>query len=197
MKLVLSSDNKGKLKEFRQLLAPYNVDLLSKAEAGFTDEIEETGTTFAENAFIKAKTVCDATGLPALADDSGLCVDALDGAPGLFSARFTGNHGDSDADRYNYLLKKLDGVENRSARFVCSICCVFPDGRKIAVEQTLEGEILYSPVGNNGFGYDPVFRPEGKNCSNAELSSEEKNAISHRGKAMREFIKEFEKNVER
>lgn len=184
MKLVLASDNKNKLREFRTLFENFGVELISKAESGFTEEVEETGETFAENARIKAEAVMRATGLAAVADDSGLCVDALGGAPGVHSARYTGNHDDSDADRYNLLLRNLGGRDDRAARFVCSLCCAFPNGDILTAEGTCEGTILSAPRGENGFGYDPVFRPDGFDRSMAELTMEEKNAISHRGKAL-------------
>ena len=182
MKLVLASDNAHKLTEFRELFRTINVELISKAESGCTEEVEETGATFAENAYIKAEAVMRATGLPAIADDSGLAVDALGGEPGVRSARYTGSHSDSDRDRYELLLRNLGGRTDRSARFVCSLCCVFPNG-----------DILFAPRGDNGFGYDPVFRPRGFDRSMAELTMEEKNAVSHRGKALRIFKEEWEK----
>ena len=193
MKLVLASDNKNKLREFRVLFDSFDVELISKAESGFTDEVEETGETFAENARIKAEAVMRATGLPAIADDSGLCVDALGGAPGVHSARYTGNHADSDKDRYELLLRNLDGRDDRTARFVCSLCCVIANGDILAAEGTCEGSILLSPSGENGFGYDPVFCPDGFDRSMAELTMEEKNAISHRGKALAQFKQKWEK----
>ena len=193
MKLVLASDNKDKLREFRELLDGFGVELVSKAEAGFIDEVEENGTSFAENAHIKAEAVMRATGLPAIADDSGLCVDALNGAPGIYSARYTGRHEDSDEDRRQLVLRNLEGCTDRSARFVCSLCCLFPNGDEIVSEQTMEGTILYEARGNGGFGYDPIFLAEGYDRSNAELTPEEKNAISHRGKALRDFVKKWEK----
>jgi len=192
MKLVIASDNKGKLREFRELFRDFDVELLSKKEAGFTEEIDENGTTFAENARIKAETVMRATGLPALADDSGLCVDALGGAPGVYSARYTGNHNDTDEDRYRLLLKNMEGTADRRARFVCAMCCVFPNGDIISAHQTMEGFILYEPVGANGFGYDPIFQPEGCSVSSSQLTAEKKNDISHRGKAVREFMRKWE-----
>ena len=193
MKLVLASDNTHKLGEFRELFRTLNVELLSKKETGFTGEVEETGSTFEENAFIKAEAVMLATGLPAIADDSGLCVDALGGDPGVRSARYTGNHSDSDADRFELVLKNLRGMQDRSARFVCALCCVFPDGKVLRARGECEGEILFAPQGENGFGYDPVFRPAGFECSMAELTMDEKNAISHRGRALENFRKEWEK----
>ena len=195
MKLVLASDNKNKLREFRTLLENFGVELISKAESGFTEEVEETGETFAENARIKAEAVMRATGLAAIADDSGLCVDALGGAPGVHSARYTGNHADSDADRYNLLLRNLGGRDDRAARFVCSLCCAFPNGDVLTAEGTCEGTILSAPRGENGFGYDPIFYlPEYKK-STAELSPEEKNALSHRGRALRQMEEELRKRI--
>lgn len=193
MKLVLASDNKNKLREFRTLFDGFGIELLSKAEAGCTEEVEETGETFAENARIKAEAVMRATHLPAVADDSGLCVDALGGAPGVYSARYTGCHTDTDIDRYELLLRNLDGRTDRSARFVCALCCVFPNGDVLAAEAACEGDILKAPRGENGFGYDPIFQPEGFERSMAELTMEEKNAISHRGKALVRFKHEWEK----
>lgn len=193
MKLVLASDNKNKLREFRTLFEGFGVELLSKADVGCMEEVEETGETFAENARIKAEAVMHATGLPAVADDSGLCVDALGGAPGVHSARYTGSHDDSDKDRYELLLRNLGERTDRSARFVCSLCCAFPNGDILTAEGKCEGSILQAPRGENGFGYDPVFQPDGFVCSMAELTMEEKNAISHRGKALAQFKHEWEK----
>ena len=193
MRLVLASDNTHKLAEFKELFRTLDVELISKAESGAAGEVEETGITFAENAFIKAEAVMRATGLPAIADDSGLCVDALGGDPGVHSARYTGRHEDSDEDRWRLLLKNLEDRPDRSARFVCSLCCVFPNGDVLRAEGKCEGSILYAPRGSNGFGYDPVFRPEGFDGSMAELTMEEKNAISHRGKALKLFKEEWVK----
>ncbi len=193
MKLILASDNTHKLLEFRKLFEGTDVELITKREAGFTDEVDETGATFAENAFIKAETVMRATGCAAIADDSGLCVDALNGAPGVLSARYTGDHSDSDEDRYRLVLKNLEGRTDRTARFVSELCCVFPNGDVLRAEGACEGTILPAPQGDNGFGYDPIFRPAGYDRSMAELTMDEKNAISHRGKALVNFRKEWEK----
>ena len=193
MKLVLASDNAHKLQEFREMFRGSDVELLAKKETGFTDEVEETGATFEENAFIKAEAVMRATNLPAIADDSGLCVDALDGAPGVLSARYTGSHEDSDEDRYRLVLMNLGETKNRSARFVSTLCCVFPNGDVLRARGECEGEILFAPRGENGFGYDPVFRPAGYERSMAELTMDEKNAISHRGRALAMFKQEWEK----
>jgi XTP/dITP diphosphohydrolase len=193
MKLILASNNANKLKEFRSLVADLDIELLSQKEAGCDFEVEETGTTFEENAYLKASAVTEATGIAAVADDSGLCVDALGGEPGIYSARYGLGHAASDEERYRYLLQKMEGVEDRSARFVCCICCTFPDGSVIRSRGECEGEILLAPKGQNGFGYDPVFHPLCLDKSMAELSPEEKNAISHRGKALRAFIEELRK----
>lgn len=188
MRLILASNNKNKLREFKGLVKDMDAELISQSEAGCDFEVDETGATFEENAYLKASAVTEATGLPAVADDSGLVVDALGGEPGVYSARYGPGHSASDADRYNYLLEKLGGEKDRRARFVCCICCTMPDGAVLRARGECEGEILYAPRGTNGFGYDPVFRPLGTEKSMAELLPEEKNAISHRGKALREFM---------
>ena len=193
MKLILASNNANKLKEFRSLVEDLDIELLSQREAGCDFEVEETGTTFEENAWLKASAVTAATGIAAVADDSGLCVDALGGEPGIYSARYGLGHAASDQERYRYLLQKMESVEDRSARFVCCICCTFPDGSVIRSRGECEGEILFAPKGQNGFGYDPVFHPLCLDKSMAELTPEEKNAISHRGKALRAFLEELRK----
>ena len=189
MKLILASNNMNKLREFRELVAGMDIELISQREAGCDFEVDETGTTFEENAYLKASAVTAATGCAAVADDSGLMVDALGGEPGVYSARYGPGHDATDAERYGYLLSKLGDEENRAARFVCCICCTLPDGTVLRSRGECEGEILFAPRGTNGFGYDPVFRPLGQQRGMAELTPEEKNAISHRGKALREFIK--------
>ena len=191
MKFVLASNNKNKLREMGQLLAELDIELVSQREAGCDFSVDENGSTFAENAWLKASAVTEATGLPAVADDSGLMVDARDGAPGLYSARFTGSHDDTDEARVAFLLEKMAGESNRAAKFVSAICCTFPNGDILRSEGECPGKILFKPVGSNGFGYDPVFAPEGFDCSMAEMSAEEKNAISHRGKSMRMFMEEL------
>ena len=193
MKLILASNNANKLKEFRSLVADLDIELISQREAGCDFEVEETGMTFEENAWLKASAVTSATGIAAVADDSGLCVDALGGEPGIYSARYGLGHAASDQERYRYLLQKMEGVEDRSARFVCCICCTFPDGSVIRSRGECEGEILFAPKGQNGFGYDPVFHPLCLDKGMAELTPEEKNAISHRGKALRAFLEELRK----
>lgn len=194
-KIILASNNKNKLREFGQLVQGLDVELISQTEAGCDFEVEETGTSFEENAYLKAAAVTRATGLVAVADDSGLVVDALNGEPGIYSARYGPGHAASDSDRYNYLLKRLGDAPDRSARFVCCICCTLPEGGTITARGECEGEIMYAPRGENGFGYDPIFRPAGQTRTNAELSPAEKNAISHRGKALREFMMKFEEYI--
>lgn len=192
MKLILASNNKKKLRELGEILSDMDVELLSQREAGCDFEVEETGTTFAENAYLKAKAVADATGLAAVADDSGLMVEALNGEPGVYSARYApGGHEASDKEKYEYLLSKLVNVEHRAAKFVSSICCILPDGSIIRNEGECRGEILREPAGAGGFGYDPVFMPQGYDRSMAELGTEVKNRISHRANALREFKKKL------
>lgn len=194
MKIILASNNQKKLKELKAILSDMDVELMSQREAGCDFEVEETGTSFAENAYLKAKAVSDATGVITVADDSGLMVDALNGEPGVYSARYApGGHDASDKEKYMYLLSKLVGVEDRKAKFVSSICCIFPSGDVIRTEGEVHGVILTEPDGEGGFGYDPVFRPDGFEHSMAVLGPEVKNQISHRANALKKFRKELEK----
>ena len=192
--MILASNNAHKVFEVQAILADLGEKIIPQREAGCDFEVEETGTTFEENAYLKAIAVTRATGQPAIADDSGLEVDALGGEPGVYSARYTGNHEDTDEDRNNYLLKKLGDtpMEQRTARFVSCICLTFPNGDVLRSRGTMEGKILFAPRGSNGFGYDPLFQADGYDRSNGELTPEEKNAISHRGKALRQIRKELE-----
>ena len=187
--LVLASGNKGKLAEFQRLLDGLDVQIHSMKEYPEIGEIVEDGSTFAENALIKAKAVCKATGKPAMADDSGLAVDALNGAPGIYSARFAGEQR-SDADNNAKVLRLMETVADadRTARFFCVIAIVLPDGREYTVEGTCEGTILHALRGEGGFGYDPLFYVESMNKTFAELTMEEKNRISHRGHANRKAV---------
>ncbi|MCM1148915.1 MAG: RdgB/HAM1 family non-canonical purine NTP pyrophosphatase [Butyricicoccus sp.] len=193
MKFVLASNNANKLRELRELLSGEGIELVSQREAGCDFSVEENGASFEENAYLKAIAVTRAAGLPAVADDSGLMVDALGGAPGIYSARYTGSHEDSDAARTAFLLEKLGDEANRAARFACALCCTFPNGDVLRACGECPGSILTEPRGGGGFGYDPVFLPEGLDRSMAELSEAEKNAISHRGRAMRKFVEELRK----
>jgi len=188
MKFVLASNNKGKLREMKAVLEQLGHEVVTQSEAGFSGEVEETGATFYENALLKARAVMEATGLPAIADDSGLMVEALGGRPGVHSKRF-GGRGLDDAGRNALLLKTLENEEHRAAQFVSSIVCVFPNGDVVSSEGVCRGSILRAPRGSGGFGYDPVFLVDGTGKSMAELSLEEKNAVSHRGNALRLFEK--------
>lgn len=191
-KIVLASDNKHKAEEFHRFFAEHGVDveLLTMRQAGFTGEIVEDADTFEGNAFLKAKAVADAVGLPAMADDSGLEVDALGGKPGVLSARYAGEHG-NDQKNIDKLLSELEHVPNekRTARFVCAICLMLPDGRTFSAKGTSEGLILRERRGSGTFGYDPVFYypPFGKTF--AELDGNLKNQVSHRGRALELLLK--------
>ncbi len=186
MKIVIATHNQGKLREIRKILAGH--EILSAEEAGFYEDVEETGTTFLENARLKAEAVCRATGLAALADDSGLCVDALGGAPGVYSARYSGG---GAAENRKKLLKSLYGVKNRAAHFACAVCLVFPDGREITAEGATYGQILQEERGTGGFGYDSLFLSDDLGVSFAEAGEEEKNSVSHRGRALRALAKQL------
>ena len=191
MTFILASNNPGKHREFKAILEPYGFGLVPQAVAGVNFEVNETGDTFEENAWLKASTVAQYTNFPAIADDSGLCVEALDGAPGVWSARF-GEEGWDDKQRYEYLLQKLEGESDRRAKFVSCICCVFPDGTVLRARGECPGRILEAPSGDEGFGYDPVFSPDGYELSFAELGNDVKNQISHRARALEIFKKELE-----
>ena len=187
--LVLASGNKGKIAEFQRLLDTLQIQVHSMKEYPQIGEIVEDGTTFAENALKKARAVCKATGKPALADDSGLMVDYLDGAPGIYSARFAGE-GHDDAANNAKVLELMQGVpdEARGAQFFCAIAIVLPDGREYTVEGLCRGQLLHALQGEGGFGYDPLFYVADLQKTFAELSMEEKNAISHRGMANRKAV---------
>ncbi len=191
MKFILASNNSGKLKEMKALLAGVGAEVVSQSEAGLAHEAEETGTTFEENALIKAHAACQALGEATISDDSGLVVDALGGAPGVYSARYGGERCKSDADRIALLLRNLAGEERRTARFVSCIACVFPNGDVLTARGECEGEIGFDPRGSGGFGYDPVFVFPKTGKTMAELTPEEKNAVSHRGAALRQFEKKL------
>ncbi len=195
MDFILATNNMKKLKEMQRILSPLGIEVKTAAMLGIElPEVEEDGDTFEANAEIKAASACNITGLPAIADDSGLCVDYLDGAPGIFSARFAGEHG-NDEKNNDLLLQKLEGVkqEDRTAHYVCAICCIFPDGRKIVVRGECEGLIGFERDGNAGFGYDPLFIVDGK--SFGRYTGEDKDKISHRGKALRALVAELEKHI--
>ena len=192
MKFVLASHNKGKLAEMPAILRELGVEVVLQSDLGLSLEPEENGETFTENARIKARAVMEASGLPAIGDDSGLCVDALNGAPGVYSARYGGL--DDDAARYRLLLQNMRGSMTRTAHFHTSVVCVFPDGTELTAEGDCHGTIAYAPMGDRGFGYDPVFFVPQLRKTFAQMTAEEKNAISHRGNALRAFsgiLKEY------
>ena len=185
-KIIFATGNEGKMKEVRMILEDLGLPVLSLKDAGITADVEENGTTFEENAQIKAKAIMEMTGALVLADDSGLEVDALDKEPGIYSARYMG-HDTSYHIKNQNIIDRLEGKvgEERSARFVCAIAAAFPDGRVLITRGTMEGQIGYEEKGENGFGYDPIFSLPEYQCYSAELSLEEKNKLSHRGKALR------------
>ena len=189
-KFVLATHNPGKLAEMKEILSALGVEVLSPAEAGVNVEVEETGSTFAENAMLKAKAVCAAAGLPAIADDSGLCVNALNGGPGVYSARYGGEELD-DRGRCILLLNSMRGQSTRAAHFSCAVACAFPNGDTLEAEGRCDGAIAFAPLGESGFGYDPVFLVPGRGKTFGQLSPEEKGAISHRGKALAAFAEKL------
>jgi len=195
MKFVLASHNKGKLREMQEILTPLGIEVVLQSDIGLTLEPEETGTTFEENAAIKAKAVMEASGLPAIADDSGLCVDWLQGAPGIYSARYGGL--DDDKARYMLLLQNMRGSTNRAAHFHTGVVCAFPNGDVITAEGDCHGAIAFAPMGENGFGFDPIFMVPELRKTFAQLTAEEKNAISHRGNALRAFAAKLKDYLEK
>ena len=191
MKFVLATHNPGKLREMSAILAELGVEVVSPKDLGITVDVEETGTTFAENALLKAKAICKEANLPAIADDSGLCVDALNGAPGVYSARY-GGEGLDDKGRYMLLLSSLRGAPTRAAHFACAVACAFPNGDTLTAEGRCDGSIAYAPLGEGGFGYDPVFLLPGTGKTFGQLTQEEKSAVSHRGRALKDFAGKLE-----
>lgn len=192
-KIIFASNNKGKIRELKDILSPMGIEVVSQREAGFDIEADETGTTFAENSEIKAKAIYELAKIPVLADDSGLCVDALDGQPGVYSHRFAGENA-TDEEKCRYILEKLENVsdEKRTARFICDMCFIDENGREYHAEGRCEGKIGREEKGNNGFGYDPIFVVGNRTL--AELEEAEKNKISHRAEAlkkMKEILKQF------
>lgn len=195
MKFVLASQNRGKLKELQTILGELGIEVVLQADLGISVDVEETGTTFSENATLKAKAVMEASGLPAIADDSGLCVDWLQGAPGIYSARYGGV--ETDEERNQLLLANMRGALNRSAHFHADIVCCFPNGDVLNTAGDCFGTIAYAPNGEGGFGYDPIFFIPELRKTLAQVTAEEKNAISHRGNALRAMavvLKEYLEN---
>lgn len=196
MRVALASNNPNKLREMKAILSPLGWEILSMKELGVHVEPEENGLTFEENSKIKAVAVMEATGLPAIADDSGIEVDALDGAPGVYSARYGGEACPDDKARNQFLLKNMEAVpdEKRTGRFVSVITMASPDGRVVSARGELEGQILRQEKGDGGFGYDPLFYIPTEDCTMAELSSERKNEISHRAAALGKFVDKIKNN---
>lgn len=190
-RLILATRNAGKITELHAILADAGLDLELVGADAYPEipDVKETGVTFTENALLKAHALAQATGLPAVADDSGLCVDVLNGAPGIFSARWSGTHGDDRAN-LDLLLAQLSdiGDEHRAAHFACAAALALPDGTERVVEGQMRGTLRHTPTGTNGFGYDPILQPEGHDVTCAELTPAQKNAISHRGKAFRALV---------
>lgn len=190
MKLIIASNNNHKLIEIKAILGGLFEEIVSMREAGIEHETVEDGSTFMENAVKKAKEIARLSGFCALADDSGICVDALGGAPGIYSARFCGHHGDDEANN-RLLLKKLEGREDRGAHYTCAIALVYPDGRQVCAEGYMYGQIGYEEKGENGFGYDPLFFLPEYGCTAAQLSPEQKNQISHRASALHALLEKL------
>ncbi len=191
MRFVLATHNPGKLREMGEILKDFGIEVVSPRDLGLTVDVEETGTTFAENALLKAKAICKEANLPAIADDSGLCVDALNEAPGVYSARY-GGEGLDDKGRYMLLLSSLRGAPTRAAHFACAVACAFPNGDTLTAEGRCDGSIAYAPLGEGGFGYDPVFLLPGTGKTFGQLTQEEKSAVSHRGRALKDFAGKLE-----
>ncbi len=190
MKLIIASNNSHKIQEIKQILSGKFDEILSLRDAEVYHETVEDGKTFMENALKKAREISSITDCASLADDSGLCVNALGGAPGIISARYAsdGVRHTTDSENNALLLKNLENKEDRSAHFICAVALVYPDGREICAEGYMHGSIIKSPRGNGGFGYDPLFLPNGENRTVSELSDSEKNAISHRGEALKNLL---------
>ena len=193
MKVVLASKNAHKLEEISKITEKFDMELILQSTLGIDLDVEENGQSFEENSFIKAKAVMEATGLPALADDSGICVDALNGEPGIYSARYGFDESLDDRGRMMLLLKNMEAVPDgkRQAKFVCVITMVTPDGQTIQARGQVHGELTREPKGENGFGYDPIFFYPPTGCTTAELPPEKKNALSHRGQALRVFYEKL------
>lgn len=197
MKIIFATGNENKLREIRQITENMGIEIESMKDAGYYTEVEETGTTFEENAYLKASAIAKKCNLPTLADDSGLEIDYLNKEPGIYSSRFMGEDTPYPVKNAE-LLRRMEGVpdEKRTARFVCAICLVRPDGSSETVKATMEGRVAYKIAGENGFGYDPIFFLPERGCTSAELSPEEKNEISHRGKALRMMRDILEKEID-
>lgn len=190
MRVIAATKNKGKIREMQEILSPLDVEIVSQQEVGIEVDVEETGDTFEKNALIKARAVAMICDEPVLADDSGLCVDALDGAPGVRSARYAGD-GASDGDKINKLLLELGDNENRNAEFVTVAAFIFPDGRELTARGSVRGTITKTPSGSGGFGYDPIFYSPELGKTFGEASDEEKNSVSHRNRAIKNLYEKL------
>jgi len=199
LKIVLATRNEKKAAELQRILADQNlsVEILSLSNFPDAPEVIETESTFEGNALLKARAICASTGLPAIADDSGLCVNSLNGMPGVLSARWSGATTNVDEQNLQLVLNQIADVPDvrRGAQFVCKAVAVFPDGTELIASGTVEGEIVRQPRGKNGFGYDPIFKPQHSELTTAELSAEQKDAISHRGKALRDLASQLAKVI--
>lgn len=196
MKVIAATKNKGKIREMHEILSPLDIEIISQQEMGIELDVEETGDTFVKNALIKARAVAMVCDYPVLADDSGICVEALDGAPGVRSARYAGDNA-TDEDKINKMLAEIGDNENRKAKFVTAVAFIFPDGREVTAEGEVKGHITKEPKGNNGFGYDPIFFSDELGKTFAEGTDDEKNSVSHRGRALKklyEKLKAMEEN---
>ncbi len=195
MKVIAATKNKGKIREMQEILSPLDIEIVSQQEIGIELDAEETGDTFEKNALIKARAVAMVCDYPILADDSGICVEALGGAPGVRSARYAGDDA-SDSDRVNKLLRELSSEKNRNAKFVAAVAFIWPDGTEITARGVVKGHITTEPRGENGFGYDPVFFADELGKTFAESTDEEKNSVSHRGRALEKLCKKLKNEEE-
>ena len=194
MKVIAATKNKGKIREMEEILSELGIEIVSQQNMGIDVDVEETGDTFEKNALIKARAVAMISDSPVLADDSGICVDALGGAPGVYSARYAGDNA-TDEDKINKMLCEIGNSEDRSAKFVTAVAFIFPDGREVTATGEVKGHITEKPAGGGGFGYDPIFFSEELKKTFAEASDEEKNSVSHRGRALRNLYEKL-KNME-
>lgn len=195
MKIIAATKNKGKIKEIQEILSPLGFEVISQQEAGYDLDILETGDTFEKNALIKARALAMICDEHVLADDSGLCIDALDGRPGIYSARYAGE-GASDADKVTKILCEMDGIKDRDAKFVTSVAFIFPDGEELTASGEVLGHITQTPSGANGFGYDPIFYSEELQKTFADATDDEKNSVSHRGRALAALCEKLKKRME-
>lgn len=194
MKVIAATKNKGKIREMEEILSGLGIEIVSQQDMGIDVDVEETGDTFEKNALIKARAVAMISDSPVLADDSGICVDALGGAPGVYSARYAGDNA-TDMDKINKLLCEIGDNKNRNAKFVTAVAFIFPDGREITASGEVKGYITEKPAGTGGFGYDPIFFSEELEKTFAEATDEEKNSVSHRGRALKNLYEKL-KNME-